>query len=523
MAAVSGNYALNDKNSMASELLDMISVEEYISSIPAFPSTDYLNKNELGSLKKMISGKLWTDTRKFVSRQNAIVVNGLYALFGVTLGISAVNIRTDACDLLLDPDSKDIRCILRDSIGKTTKSYSTWIKRLSNDAYPCDEFGLFLLSYTYKRHVIVILANSLWCTFKTGCMSTLEKLCKSDHILVWLGEDRYAEVKPLHTKCGHNNFAEWQLLVESIDHLHQRSTNPKRQCRVAKSTASISTLTKRKSLSPLRTRSSDQRGSKVHIDYKQLHEDGVIEVKERTSDKYLPKSSGPSKSRQDSQRHIARNKSSPQTKPTTGSYVPRRNIAVSVPSNITIKREIAAFHATSRNVKQEPGIFMTRRKLQKDKDRDWRYVHVSGRRCNQGGQLDCNSQSENEADDNPCETLPDLPSVPDPRLPTSTSNESTIGNPKSGNPHSDTVLISPPPIVRHQNLPEENLTPTRRQTTRNLDELLCTLNFDVIPTVPTEHIETTSPDQTTSPECDVGNAIAISSEDSSPTVHFKKW
>ena len=325
MAAVSGNYALNDKNSMASEFLDMISVEEYISSIPAFPSTDYLNKNELGSLKKMLSGKLWTDTRKFVSRQNAIVVNGLYALFGVTLGISAVNVRTEACDLLLDPDSKDIRRILRDSIGKTTKSYSTWIKCLSNDAYPCDEFGLFLLSYTYKRHVIVILANSLWCTFKTGCMSTLEKLCKSDHILVWLGDDCYAEVKPLHTERGHNNFAEWQILAESIDHLDQRSTNPKRQRRVAKSTASISTPTKRKSMSPIpppRTRSSNQRDRKVHIDYKQLHEDGVIEVKDRTNEKYLPRSSGPSKSRQESQRHIARNKSSPQTEPTTGSYVP---------------------------------------------------------------------------------------------------------------------------------------------------------------------------------------------------------
>ena len=90
---------------------------------------------------------------------------------------------------------------------------------------------------------------------------------------------------------------------------------------------------------------------------------------------------------------------------------------------------------------------MTRRKLQKDKDRYWRYVHMSGQRCNQGGQLDCNSQSENEADDNPCETLPDLPSVPDPSLPASTSKGTTTRNPKSGNSHPDTVLISPPPIV----------------------------------------------------------------------------
>ena len=413
MATISGNYASNNKNSLASELMDMISIEEYKTSIPAFPSTDYLNKTELGSLKKMISGKLWIDSRKFVSRQNAIVVNGLYALFGTTLGRSASDVRADACDLLLDPDSQNIRSVLRDSIGKTSKSYSTWINRLSSNDFPCDEFGLFLLSYVYKRHVIVILANSLWCTFKTGCMSTFEKLCKCDHILVWLGEDRYAEIKPLQTQRGHTNFVEWQLLSDSIDHLHQKSLTNKHTHRASKATASISTPKKRKPSPPSHARVPNKRESKIHIDYKQFHEDGIFEIKQR-NEKYLPKSSGPSESRLESQRLIVCNKQSPQppraqhprvtmmtTPPkettTTSSYIPRRNIVVSVPSRITIKREIAAYHATSRNVKQEPGIYMTRRKNPKDQDRDWRYVYVSGRRCNQGGQLNCNSQSENES------------------------------------------------------------------------------------------------------------------------------
>ena len=236
----------------------MISTEEYVSSIQAFPSTDYLNKTELSSLKKMIAGKLWTDSRKFVSRQNAIVVNGLYALFGTTLGRSASDVRADACDLLLDPDSKNIRSVLKDSIGKTPKSYSTWINHLSSNDYPCDEFGLFLLSYVYKRHVIVILTSSLWCTFKTGCMSTFEKLCKSDHILVWLGEDRYAEVKPLQTQRGHTNFVEWQLLSESIDHLHQKSAACKRPRHASKATASISMPKKLKTTPPSRCKSDKQ-------------------------------------------------------------------------------------------------------------------------------------------------------------------------------------------------------------------------------------------------------------------------
>ena len=73
---------------------------------PAFPSTSYINKLELASLKKMIAGKLWVDSRKFVSRQNLVVINGLFTLFGATLGKSASEIRAETCDHLLDPDNK---------------------------------------------------------------------------------------------------------------------------------------------------------------------------------------------------------------------------------------------------------------------------------------------------------------------------------------------------------------------------------------------------------------------------------
>ena len=65
---------LQDKNkmvargtntSMAAELMLLIDEEEYIHLIPPFANDDYLNKNEVASLKKMTSGKLWVDNRKF--------------------------------------------------------------------------------------------------------------------------------------------------------------------------------------------------------------------------------------------------------------------------------------------------------------------------------------------------------------------------------------------------------------------------------------------------------------------------
>ena len=131
----------------------------------------------------MVSGKLWVDSRKFCSRHNTVIVNGMFALFGLKMGKTASDLRAEACDHFLDPENQLLRQTLRDSINRGGKSYSTWIRRLSSDNYPCDEYGIYLLSYTFRRHVIVVLADKLWTTFKCGNMSTFEKICKSDHIL----------------------------------------------------------------------------------------------------------------------------------------------------------------------------------------------------------------------------------------------------------------------------------------------------------------------------------------------------
>ena len=116
-----------------------------------------------------------------------------------------------------------------------------------------------------------------------------------------------------------------------------------------------------------------------------------------------------------------------------------------------------------------------------------------------GGERDCNSQSENEDDTNNT-TLPDIPSLIDPTLPSRNSNSgnkhpvaniataaaaSTVSNAASTTSDQCVVtktvgvvdLVSPPAIERH-----DFITSTgKNKTTRNLGELLCTLNFDVQP------------------------------------------
>ena len=65
---------------------------------------------------------------------------------------------------------------------------------------------------------------------------------------------------------------------------------------------------------------------------------------------------------------------------------------------------------------------MHHREHPNDRDRPWKYVHVSGQKCRQGGAQDCNSQSENEAED---ETLPDLVMTKTQMSSTARSKEST--------------------------------------------------------------------------------------------------
>ena len=108
MAAISSNLQINDNLSMAAELLSVISEEEYTTEVQGFPSTGYLNKTDVGSIKKMVSGKLWIDSRKFVNQQNSVVINGMFAMFGLKMGKSASEIRRRPVIISSTPKAKPL-------------------------------------------------------------------------------------------------------------------------------------------------------------------------------------------------------------------------------------------------------------------------------------------------------------------------------------------------------------------------------------------------------------------------------
>ena len=215
--------------------------------------------------------------------------------------------------------------------------------------------------------------------------------------------------------------------------------------RVSRSTASVKTPTK-KIMSPLPKQTTSKRERKIHIDYKQLHEEGIFEEKKQKTEKYAPMFSGPSETRIAAQNQILQRKKSPHADMPRNkksdmnqdsAYLPRRSINV---TQRTVKQEHYSYQPT-RHIKPEPGIFMRHREHPNDRDRQWKYVHVSGRKCRQGGSQDCNSQSKNEIEE---ETLPDLASTT--TYTSSIAKANTIPNISiSGN--TELQLTSPPAVV----------------------------------------------------------------------------
>ena len=130
-------------------------------------------------------------------------------------------------------------------------------------------------------------------------MKLFEKICKADHILAWTGEDRYLEIRLLHVKGGMGNMAEWQLLAETIEHIHEKRLASKKQIRPRRATTSTSCVlvTEDEPVSPVTTRRGTKRDSKIKIDYKQYHQEGIVANKISRTNKVLPRSTGPSLSR----------------------------------------------------------------------------------------------------------------------------------------------------------------------------------------------------------------------------------
>ena len=417
--------------SLASELMLLIDEEEYVQIIPPFEDDDYLNKNEVCSLKKMTSGKLWVDNRKFVTRQNTPITSGMFELIGASISKSASDTKAEACDFLLDPDNKNVRSIIRDSLKGTELPYSKWITNLSDVHPPCDSAVLYLLCRTFKRHAVVLTSSKIWSTFKAGNRNTLDMFVKADFVLLWLGDNRFAEVKPLKTVTSTlGPLVEWQQLTDSIHVVHDKRRTEKK-ARKPRQPRPPKPPSKPDSPAVSTPRKGRKRQSKVQIDYKSMHNEGLT-ARSPKQQKILPMASGPSESRIESQRMITRELLQKQTWAkgynTTAKIVGTCIKIEKKDDKLSIKTETEqeneTKHDTRKRIKIEATeVHMVHRKNPADSVKNWNYIHPSGSPCGRKHRLRGNLRADE---------LPDLilPTTNKPASSTSiTPDETPVSTP----------------------------------------------------------------------------------------------
>ena len=292
----------------------------------------------------------------------------------------------------------------------------------------------------YKRHVLVILSTQVWCTFKQASMTLFQKICKADHILAWTGDDRYIEIKALHVKSGMGNLAEWQLLTDSIEHIHEKRLMTKKQTRPRRATSSTSctVVTEEEPVSPATTRRGTKRSSKVKINYKQYHEEGITNTKIPRTSKTLPRA-GPSEDHIAAQNVICSRK--PKNTVTSSTHVPSHTGKASKERKVVTAVTSAMLTlVSSPSTDQPPTRLVPATTSQKTvttpkANMVWKFTDFSKSFSNDGSP--CTSPSSDSA------SLPDLvPLNPNPTaIPT---KERKVVTATSTMP----TLVSPPPIVR---------------------------------------------------------------------------
>ena len=83
-------------------------------------------------------------------------------------------------------------------LGMRSNHFEGWLRDIADPSKPCDELGLLMLCYLYRRHALVYTSTKLWSTVESNDpLSLLQLLNECSVKLVYLGD---LEFGMLHSK-----------------------------------------------------------------------------------------------------------------------------------------------------------------------------------------------------------------------------------------------------------------------------------------------------------------------------------
>ena len=82
-------------------------------------------------------------------------------------------------------------------LGMRSNHFEGWLRDIADPTKPCDELGLLMLCYLYRRHALVYTSTKLWSTVESSDpLSLLQLLNECSVKLVYLGDLEFGMLRP---------------------------------------------------------------------------------------------------------------------------------------------------------------------------------------------------------------------------------------------------------------------------------------------------------------------------------------
>ena len=82
-------------------------------------------------------------------------------------------------------------------LGMRSNHFEGWLRDIADPTKPCDELGLLMLCYLYRRHALVYTSSKLWTTVESSDpLSLLQRLNECSVKLVYLGDLEFGMLCP---------------------------------------------------------------------------------------------------------------------------------------------------------------------------------------------------------------------------------------------------------------------------------------------------------------------------------------
>ena len=115
------------------------------------------------SQKQRLRPGYWVDTRRFVSKTNRELANGLFEIFGDFSKELAGTVRDNLMGWIYD-NFQAVEQWMHLMLKEREISLSGWIENMHKDTTPGDDICLYLLARMYNKHVYVHNNLFYWCT-----------------------------------------------------------------------------------------------------------------------------------------------------------------------------------------------------------------------------------------------------------------------------------------------------------------------------------------------------------------------